>query len=184
MPARRRSRSGQPDARSPETHTSQLAEEPGDAHGVGTPRVRDDVAMSRLPLTGGCNCGAVRFEVSAPLVAASYCHCRRCQRRSGAGASPNAHPAPGTFRIVTGEDRLRVWKPDGGGEKWFCGTCGSSLFGRNPSHADPIGIRMGTFDDDPGIRPSVRQFVTYAAPWEPIPDDGLPRHAESRHGIG
>ena len=113
----------------------------------------DDVAVTRLPLTGGCNCGAVRYEVSAPLVAASYCHCRRCQRRSGAAASPNAHPAPGTFRVVKGEDRLRVWKPDDGGEKWFCGDCGSSIFGHNPSHADPIGIRMGTFDEDPGIRP-------------------------------
>jgi hypothetical protein len=40
---------------------------------------------------------------------------------------------------------------------------------------------MGTFDEDPGIRPSVRQFVAYAAPWEPIPDDGLPRYDESRH---
>jgi hypothetical protein len=137
--------------------------------------------MSELPLTGGCNCGAVRFEVTAPLAVASYCHCKRCQRRSGAAASANAHPAPGTFRIVAGEDRLRVWKPDGGGEKWFCGDCGSSLFGRNPSHADPISIRMGAFDDDPGIRPSVRQFVAYAAPWEPIPDDRMPRHAESRH---
>jgi hypothetical protein len=50
-----------------------------------------------------------------------------------------------------------------------------------PAHAEPIGIRMGTFDDDPGIRPSVRQFVDSAAPWEAIPDDGLPRHAGSRH---
>ena len=107
--------------------------------------------MPQLPLTGGCNCGAVRYEVTAPLVGASYCHCRRCQRRSGAAASPNAHPAPDTFRIVSGEDRLRVWKPEGSGEKWFCGDCGSSLFARNPAHADPIGIRMGTFDDDPGI---------------------------------
>jgi hypothetical protein len=40
---------------------------------------------------------------------------------------------------------------------------------------------MGTFDDDPGIRPSVRQFVAYAASWEPIPDDGLARFPESRH---
>jgi hypothetical protein len=78
-------------------------------------------------------------------------------------------------------ERLRVWKPVDGGEKWFCGDCGSSLFGRNPSHADPISIRMGAFDNDPGIRPSVRQFVAYAVPWEPIPDDGLPRHPESRH---
>ena len=117
-----------------------------------------------LPLTGGCNCGAVRFEVTQPLVVASYCHCKRCQRRSGTGASANAHPAPGAFRIVAGDDRLRSWKPTDGGEKWFCGDCGSSLFGNNPR-----------------IRPSVRQFVVYAAPWEPIPDDGLPRHPESRH---
>ena len=138
--------------------------------------------MTDLPLTGGCNCGAVRFEVTEPLAVASYCHCKRCQRRSGAAASANAHPAPGAFRIVAGEDVLRVWKPDDGGEKWFCSNCGSSIFGHNPRHVDSIGIRMGAFDADPGIRPSVRQFVAYAAPWEPIPDDGLPRFEESKPG--
>jgi len=51
--------------------------------------------MAELPLTGGCNCGAVRYEVTEPLALASYCQCKRCQRRSGAAASPNAHPAPG-----------------------------------------------------------------------------------------
>jgi len=40
---------------------------------------------------------------------------------------------------VAGEERLRGWKPDGGGEKWFCGDGGSLLFGRNPNHADPVG---------------------------------------------
>jgi hypothetical protein len=93
----------------------------------------------------------------------------------------HAHPAPGTFRIVSGANSLRLWKPEDGGEKWFCGDCGSSLFGRNSAHPDPIGIRMGAFDVDPGIRPSVRQFVGSAAPWEPIPDDGLPRYPQSRH---
>jgi hypothetical protein len=129
--------------------------------------------MTELPLTGGCNCGAVLFEVTEPLAGASYCHCKRSQRRSGAAASANAHPAPGSFRIVSGEDRLRSWEPDGGGEKWFCGDCGSSLFGRNPSHTDPIGIRIGPSTTIPESGPSVRQFVAYAAPWEPIPDDGL-----------
>jgi hypothetical protein len=43
---------------------------------------------------------------------------------------------------------------------------------------------MGTFDEDPGIRPTVRQFVAYAAAWEPLPDDVLPRFAESRHAPG
>lgn len=137
--------------------------------------------MTDFLLTGGCNCGAVRFEVTAPIPLATYCHCRRCQRRTGTAASVNAHPADGAFWIVAGQDHLRMWKPERGGEKWFCGDCGSSLFGRNPVHADPIGIRMGAFDKDPGVRPTIRQFVAYAAPWEPIPDDGLPRHPESRH---
>jgi hypothetical protein len=39
---------------------------------------------------------------------------------------------------------------------------------------------MGTFDQDPGVRPSYHQYVAYAVPWETIPDDGLPRHPESR----
>ena len=45
---------------------------------------------------------------------------------------------------------------------------------------DVIGVRLGTFDSDPGIRPEYHQFVDYAAPWEPIPDDGLPRYPEGR----
>lgn len=44
-----------------------------------------------------------------------------------------------------------------------------------------MSIRLGAFDGDPGIRPSVRQFVAYAAEWEAIPEDGLPRYPESAH---
>lgn len=130
-------------------------------------------------LTGGCGCGAVRFEVTAPLVDALYCHCTRCQRRSGTGASANAMPPAGSFRILSGESSLRAWAPEGGREKWFCGDCGSALFSREPGSPDPVTVRLGAFDGDPGIRPSRRQFVAYAAPWEPLPDDGLPRHPES-----
>jgi hypothetical protein len=136
--------------------------------------------MPELPLTGGCNCGAVRFELHALPMGSSYCHCRRCQRRTGTAASANASAAPGSFRIVAGEQIVRVWRPAGGSEKWFCGNCGSALFSRTPGDPDRIGVRMGAFDDDPGIRPTARQFVAYAAPWEPIPDDGLPRFQERR----
>jgi hypothetical protein len=133
-----------------------------------------------LPLTGGCGCGAVRFEVGAPLVTAGYCHCTRCQRRSGTAAGPIALPARGSLRIVQGEDRLRAWRPEGGFEKLFCGECGSALFARRPGDTEMAGIRLGAFDGDPGVRPSWRQFVSYAAPWEPIPDDGLRRYPERR----
>jgi hypothetical protein len=122
----------------------------------------------------------VRFELTAPLVSAVYCHCTRCQRRTGAAASANGRAAPGSFHIVAGEDRLRAWKPEGGAEKWFCGDCGSALFSRVPGDVPAIGVRLGGIDTDPGIRPGAHQFVAYAAPWEPIPDDGLPRFPESR----
>jgi hypothetical protein len=130
-------------------------------------------------LSGACGCGGVRFEVTSPLVSSSYCHCTRCQRRSGTGASANARAEPGSFRIVEGEDRLRAWKPEGGSEKWFCGDCGSALFTRNPDDHEQIGVRLGAFDADPEIRPGARQYVAYAAVWEKIPDDGLPRYPEA-----
>lgn len=134
-----------------------------------------------FPLTGGCGCGAVRFEVSEPLMSAIYCHCTRCQHRTGTAASASGTAAPGSFRLVKGEDRLGVWRPEGGGyDKWFCGACGSALFSRHPEDESRIGVRLGAFDGDPGIRPSARQFVAYAAPWEPIPDDDLPRYPEGR----
>ncbi len=130
------------------------------------------------PLTGGCACGAVRFEISQPLVSSAYCHCTRCQRRTGTAASANARVVPGSFRVVSGEQRMRAWKPEGGAEKWFCGECGSALFSRTPGDPEQIGVRLGALDIDPGIRPRAHQYVAYAAPWETIPDDGLPRHPE------
>src|SRR3954452_12993680 len=113
------------------------------------PRSVWDRSAMKLPLTGGCNCGAVRYEVVAPLIRASYCHCKRCQRRTGTAASAQAHPAPGTFRITSGHDALRMWKPSSGGEKWFCGECGSAIYGSNRHYPESVGILMGTFDDDP-----------------------------------
>jgi hypothetical protein len=48
----------------------------------------------------------------------------------------------------------------------------------NPENRELVAIRMGALDGDPGIRPSAHQFTRYAATWEPIPDDGLPRFPE------
>jgi hypothetical protein len=131
-----------------------------------------------LPITGGCGCGAVRFELTETPTGAVYCHCTRCQRRSGTAASISARVAPGSVRVLQGEDRLRDWIPPGGRAKTFCADCGSSVFIRDPDSGTIVGIRFGAFDSDPGVRPTLRQFTAYAAPWEPIPDDGLPRHPE------
>ncbi len=136
--------------------------------------------MTDLPLTGRCLCGGVRFEVTEPLVSASYCHCTRCQRRTGTAASAQARIAPGSLRVTAGEELIRSYDPPDGFSKLFCSTCGAALWSRSPDDPEVISVRLGAFDTDPGIRPAWRQYVAYAAPWEALPDDGLPRHPESR----
>jgi hypothetical protein len=132
------------------------------------------------PLTGGCLCGAVRYAVTQPLVVAYYCHCTRCQRRTGSAAAVSALVVPGSLRITTGEELLASFDPSDGWSKVFCSACGGGLWAENPAASGALAVRMGTFDSDPGVRPSYRQFVAYAAPWEAIPDDGLPRYPERR----
>ena len=78
-------------------------------------------------------------------------------------------------RIVAGEEHVRAWRPPDGFAKEFCVTCGSQLWSRDPDSGEVFSVRMSAFDSDPGVRPSYRQFVASAAPWEPIPDDGLER---------
>jgi hypothetical protein len=133
-----------------------------------------------LPLTGGCLCGGVRFEVTEPLVSAGYCHCTRCQRRTGTAAAVSGRIEPGSLRILQGEELVRSFEPADGFAKDYCGFCGSALWSRNPDDPQWISVRLGAFDGDPGIRPMYRQFVAYAAAWEAIPDDGLPCFPERK----
>ncbi len=136
--------------------------------------------MPDLSLTGGCLCGGVRFEVAEPLVSAGYCHCTRCQRRTGTAAAASARIVPGSLHVTAGEELIRSFDPPDGFSKVFCVACGSALWSRSRDDPEVIGVRLGAFDADPGIRPAYRQFVAYAAAWEPIPEDGLPRYSERR----
>jgi hypothetical protein len=129
------------------------------------------------PLTGRCACGAVTFALSAPFTTAGYCHCKRCQRRSGALWSLNAMVPRHGHEIVRGEDRVRVWEPEDGLPKAFCSECGGQL---HSDGGDYLVVRLGALDGDPGIRPQWRQWLESAPDWEPIPDDGLPRFQQRR----
>ncbi|HUZ84385.1 MAG TPA: GFA family protein [Gaiellales bacterium] len=131
--------------------------------------------------SGSCLCGAIRFTLSAPPAHAGYCHCTRCQKRTGTAASAQARIDGRSFQMTSGEELLSVWRhPDGGFEKCFCSRCGSHLFSRSPDDHMQMSIRMGAFDGDPGVRPGWRTYVSYAAPWESIPDDGLERYPEGK----
>src|SRR5436853_5914811 len=102
--------------------------------------------MVEYPLTVGCLCGGVRYEVTEPLVSAGYCHCKRCQRRTGTAAAASARVAPGSLRIVSGAELVKVYEPPDGFGKAFCTECGGALWSRHPEDHDVIGVRLGTFD--------------------------------------
>ena len=124
---------------------------------------------------GSCLCGGVRFEVTRPFRRANHCHCSRCRKHSGSSGLTQGRVARDGFRLLAGAELIRVFRPDGGAVKAFCSVCGSSLFGGSWPDGDEVSIRLGSLDGDPGIRPQYHSFVDSRAPWDALPDDGLPR---------
>jgi hypothetical protein len=126
-------------------------------------------------IRGSCLCGGVRFEVAPPFIRAGHCHCERCRKHSGTAVCTQARVKKEQFRLLRGENLIRVYGKGEGAVKAFCVTCGSSLFGGDWPEGDEVSIRFGAFDDDLGIRPQYHTFVDDRAPWDEIADD-LPRY--------
>ncbi|MDQ2894534.1 MAG: GFA family protein [Actinomycetota bacterium] len=80
------------------------------------------------------------------------------------------------FRLLTGEDLILRYRPAEGMVKAFCRECGSSLFGGTWPDGPEVSVRLGSRDEDPGIRPQYHTYVGSKAPWDEICDDGLPRY--------
>jgi hypothetical protein len=126
-------------------------------------------------MTGGCLCGGVRYELSGPFLRAGHCHCERCRRHSGAAVCTQGRVERRHFRLVQGEELIRVYRTPGHATKALCTVCGSSLFGGTWPDGPEVSIRFGSLDGDPGIRPQVHTFVASKAPWDEITDD-LPQY--------
>ena len=132
-----------------------------------------------MPLKGRCMCEGARFEVTEPLLGLVYCHCSRCQRRSGVGYSVSARTLPGSFAVTEGEELVETYVPGGNGwNKSFCSRCGTHLFTTSPEDPELVAVRVGTLEDVPEGLPAAHQFTAYAPGWAPVPDDGLPRFQE------
>lgn len=130
-------------------------------------------------ITGGCLCGGVRYEVRGAFLRASICHCSRCRRHSGSAFGVQGRVRRDEFRLLRGEELVRVFRPGQGAVKAFCSVCGSSLFGASWPGGPEVSIRLGTIDGDPGIRPQFHTFVGSKAAWHDILDN-LPRYEGAR----
>jgi hypothetical protein len=116
-----------------------------------------------MKLTGGCLCGAVRYAFNGTPGAAGWCHCRMCQRSSGAPAQTYVLLPAGELRYVAGEPAL--YRSSANGERRFCAACGSQLEFRDLREPETISLNSGTLDD-PSLAPPDRHIWTSSeVPW-------------------
>ena len=127
-------------------------------------------------LTGGCLCGAVRYEIHGKIGPVIHCHCVTCQKAQGGALVTNAPVRTKYFRLVRGADSVSAFESSPGKKRFFCRQCGSPLWSRRDSAPDVIRIRLGLLDSDADRRPLAHIWVGEKAPWYEITDD-LPRSA-------
>lgn len=125
--------------------------------------------------TGGCLCGAVRFEIHGPIHNIVYCHCSRCRKAQGSAFATNGNVSADDFRLISGADALTGYESTPGQSKYFCKTCGSPIMSKTDSRPDQVRVRLGTIESDIEERPMAHIFATSKANWEEICGD-LPQY--------
>lgn len=126
---------------------------------------------------GGCLCGAIRYRLASELTDAGYCHCRMCQRFSGAPVMAFASVPRGDFILERGEPVRR--RSSDLGERWFCQGCGSSLAMWVHYAPDMIDIALANLDDPIDVPPQFHIWRQSRIGWfDTI--DALPRHERAR----
>jgi hypothetical protein len=118
-------------------------------------------------ITGGCACGAVRYEAAADPVAMLNCHCRDCQRATGSAYSASV-VVPRAAVAMKGELRSHEAVSDSGHAVWrsFCPLCGSPIAIDLARIPDVLALRAGSLDDPSLHTPSVEVFTASAQPWD------------------
>jgi len=124
--------------------------------------------------TGGCACGAIRYECNAEPIVMFYCHCRDCQQASGGPYTPVVYLPAKPFKITKGSPHYYDTKSEMGGhnKRGFCPDCGSRLFGGASDKGQ--GVTASSLDDPSLFKPQMHMWVSDAEPWDHI-NPGLPK---------
>ncbi len=126
--------------------------------------------------SGGCSCGAVRYECTAAPVNGVHCHCRECQKASGAGHM-SMIIIHNEALTITGEVKFFDYEADSGGiaRNGFCPNCGSQLLGMPSGAPGIMAVRVGSLDDPSWFKPGMTVYAASAQPWDTI-DPAVPSH--------
>lgn len=127
-------------------------------------------------LTGGCNCGAVRYRIESVPLAVAACHCRQCRRQSGAAYSVNLVVRA---KAMTIEGSVASWTDndtESGAPlaREYCAGCGSPIRSVPSSSPGIVAVKAGTLDDPAPFSPGLHIWTSSKLPWVTIPD-GLPQ---------
>lgn len=137
--------------------------------------------QSSAPLSGGCLCGALRYEIAGPLGRTGHCHCSICRKSHGAAFATWAGVDPERFRWTAGAAFLEGYESSPGRLRCFCRKCGSPLASSDAGKVEEV--VLATVDGDPGVRPCEHIFVGSKAPWDEI-TDALPQFEGWPPGLG
>jgi len=133
----------------------------------------------KLPFTGGCACGAIRYECTAEPLAMFQCHCRDCQHASGGACSYVVLVPASSFKFTRGAPRYHFTASASFGhhKRGFCPECGSRLTGgeNREGTSGKVGINAGSLDDPNWFRAQFDIFTTEAQPWDPT-DPAIPKY--------
>jgi hypothetical protein len=128
-----------------------------------------------LPLTGGCQCGAVRYRLTEMPLSLYACHCTNCQTMSGSAFGLSMPIARSAFEITQGQ--LKPWHrttPSGAAAVlWFCGDCGCRVLGERPSRPGVGVLRGGSLDDTAWLTPVAHIWTRSAQSWMRFSEDVL-----------
>ena len=120
-------------------------------------------------LTGGCFCGAVRFEIQGPERFACFCHCHSCQHAVGAPVVSWATYLRKSFHVTAGE--LRTYSSSPGVTRGICAACGTSISYEHTDRPGEIDLTLNSLDDPSAPVLKAHIWTEDKASWLQIGDD-------------